>query len=57
MATQPDPDIITPSSPPEAPFQPTPQEAPAHQPDEIEPPVPDFDQPDRGIPETPPPPD
>lgn len=57
MATQPDPDIISPQSPPEAPVQPTPIEAPENQPDEIEPAVPDYDQPDRGVPETPPPPD
>lgn len=57
MATQPDPDTITPQSPPEAPVQPFPLEEPQHQPDEIEPAVPDYDQPDRSVPETPPPPD
>lgn len=59
MATQPDPspDTIQPGAPDEFPSQSPPNEAPMQEPDEIQPVQPDFDQPDRSIPETPPPPD
>ncbi len=65
MATRPDispaeippPDTIEPQSPPEAPPIETPGEAPFHDPPGFVPPSPDHDQPDRGVPETPPPPD
>lgn len=62
MATQPDsepigippPDIIQPQSPPETPAPSTPDETPAGEPPEVEPTRPDYDQPDRSIPELPP---
>jgi len=62
MATRPDtapdilppPDRINPQSPPEAPAPDAPQETPAGQPPEILPDSPDFDQPDRTLPELPP---
>lgn len=59
MATQPDPnpDIIEPGSPDEFPSTNPPDEAPTQEPPEIDPVQPDFDRPDRGVPETPPPPD
>lgn len=62
MATQPDPapigvpqpDTIEPQSPPETPPPSTPDETPGREPPEIVPNRPDFDQPDRGVPELPP---
>ena len=59
MATQPEiaPDVITPQAPPEMPPSPSPAEEPIQQPPGFEPNRPDHDQPDRSIPETPPPPD
>lgn len=51
-ATQ--PDKIEPQSPDEAPPFETPDEAPMQEPPEISPPQPDYDDPDRGVPETPP---
>jgi hypothetical protein len=60
MATQPEPpppDTIEPQSPPETPADPSPAEAPFQEPPEVAPPQPDIDFPDRGMPETPPPPD
>ncbi len=56
MATQPGPDIIEPSTPPEIPATPAPTETPNTQPPEIMPPQPDIDNPDRSPAETPPPP-
>jgi hypothetical protein len=60
MATQPEsppPDTIEPQSPPETPGEPAPSEAPFQEPPEVTPTQPDVDFPDRGMPETPPPPD
>lgn len=60
MATQPEipqPDRITPQSPPETPVETPPEENPVRQPPEIQPNAPDFDRPEPGLPETPPPPD
>ncbi len=62
MATQPNiapdgvppPDRIDPQSPPEAPTPSTPDETPAGEPPEIVPNNPDYDQPDRSVPELPP---
>ena len=57
MATQPEPtpDTIEPGAPSEAPPLDAPEQDPGS-PAEIEPPVPDYDQPDTGPIETPPPP-
>lgn len=55
MATQ--PDRIEPAAPPEMPPAPSPSEAPVIEPGgpgEITEPAPDIDNPDPGIPETPP---
>lgn len=51
MATTPEPQQpdIEPMSPPESPPLPAPMEDPDEMPDEIEPPQPDYDQPDPGI--------
>lgn len=60
MATQPEiapPDTIEPQSPPEAPPDSPPDEDPVREQPEIHPELPDRIQPDRGIPETPMPPD
>jgi hypothetical protein len=60
MATQPGepaPDTIEPQSPPEAPVEPTPVEAPEDEPPGIYPPEPDITEPGRGPSEIPPPPD
>ena len=60
MATQPEiapPDTINPQSPQEAPSTPWPDENPGMKPPGIVPPSPDRDEPDVGVPETPPPPD
>ena len=59
MATQPDPtpDTIEPGAPQEMPSDPSPAESPVQDPPGFEPPQPDTDNPDRGIPETPPLPD
>lgn len=62
MATQPDPapigvpppDTIQPQSPPEAPPPTTPDETPGGEPPGFVPQRPDYDQPDRSIPELPP---
>jgi hypothetical protein len=60
MATQPEiapPDTITPQSPQEAPPTTWPAENPVQEPPGIVAPSPDHDEPDVGVPETPPPPD
>lgn len=51
MATTPEPSQpdIEPVAPPESPPLPAPMEDPDGFPDEIEPPQPDYDQPDPGI--------
>ncbi len=57
MATQPEispPDTINPQSPPESPAPDLPVEQPRPDMPEIVPNQPDHDQPDRGVPETPP---
>ncbi|ANI76477.1 MULTISPECIES: hypothetical protein [Sphingobium] len=62
MATQPDPepigvpppDTIQPQSPPESPPPSTPDETPGGEPPGFVPNQPDYDQPDRSIPELPP---
>ena len=59
MATTPplSPDTIEPDAPSESPETSPPMEEPGQMPDEIEPVQPDYDQPDTGPMETPPPPD
>jgi hypothetical protein len=60
MATQPEiapPDTITPMSPPESPPMTTPSESPGFAEPDVGPVSPDYDQPDRGMPEIMPPPD
>lgn len=62
MATQPDPeplgvpppDTIQPQSPPETPAPAAPDETPQQEPPGFVPVRPDYDQPDRSIPELPP---
>ncbi|WP_324828315.1 hypothetical protein [Qipengyuania zhejiangensis] len=57
MATQPEPDIITPGSPDEYPQTAPPNEAPMTEPPGVDPVQPDFDDPGRGPEETPAPSD
>lgn len=49
----PHPDTINPQSPPEAPVDPTPSEAPFREPPEVTPQSPDIDEPGRGPDEMP----
>ena len=60
MATNPEipsPDTINPQSPQEMPAETPSREEPMRQPDEVDPVKPDYDQPDTGPVETPPPDD
>ncbi len=57
MASQPPPDTDFPAAPPEVPADSPPAEAPQDEPPGFDPLSPDFDQPDTGPIETPPPPD
>lgn len=58
MATQPtQPDTINPGAPPEMPPEPGPAETPFNEPPGIEPPQPDYDNPDPEIPGVVPQPD
>lgn len=55
MASQPEPDTDFPAAPQETPAETTPAEAPQQEPPGFEPVSPDYDQPDTGPIEMPPP--